>query len=185
MMGRRIGWTMALGAVLLAGATTPALAQTDIRTEIIREIDIAGSKFTGLSATIPAAAYDWRPEEGVRSVREVFLHVIGNNYNLAWYLGAEPPAGSGITQAYATVVALEAERLEPAEITRRLEASFAHLRSAILAMDDAALAEQVNFFGQQRSRLGVLVLIATHLHEHLGQSIAYARSNGVVPPWSG
>jgi hypothetical protein len=21
-------------------------------------------------------------------------------------------------------------------------------------------------------------------HEHLGQSIAYARTNGVVPPWS-
>jgi hypothetical protein len=23
-----------------------------------------------------------------------------------------------------------------------------------------------------------------HLHEHLGQSIAYARMNAVVPPWS-
>ncbi len=22
------------------------------------------------------------------------------------------------------------------------------------------------------------------MHEHLGQSIAYARSNGVTPPWS-
>jgi uncharacterized damage-inducible protein DinB len=34
------------------------------------------------------------------------------------------------------------------------------------------------------SKLGALMLILTDQHEHLGQSIAYARSNGVVPPWS-
>jgi uncharacterized damage-inducible protein DinB len=26
--------------------------------------------------------------------------------------------------------------------------------------------------------------MANHMHEHLGQAIAYARVNGVVPPWS-
>ena len=31
---------------------------------------------------------------------------------------------------------------------------------------------------------GVLVTVLSHLHEHLGQSIAYARMNGVAPPWS-
>jgi uncharacterized damage-inducible protein DinB len=31
---------------------------------------------------------------------------------------------------------------------------------------------------------GALLLATTHMHEHLGQSIAYARTIGVVPPWS-
>jgi uncharacterized damage-inducible protein DinB len=26
--------------------------------------------------------------------------------------------------------------------------------------------------------------LVSHEHEHLGQMIAYARSNGVTPPWS-
>jgi hypothetical protein len=26
--------------------------------------------------------------------------------------------------------------------------------------------------------------ILVHMHEHLGQSIAYARMNGITPPWS-
>jgi uncharacterized damage-inducible protein DinB len=30
----------------------------------------------------------------------------------------------------------------------------------------------------------VLELLATHNHEHLGQMIAYARMNGIAPPWS-
>ena len=34
------------------------------------------------------------------------------------------------------------------------------------------------------TRQGFWILATTHLHEHLGQAIAYARSNGVVPPWS-
>ncbi len=28
------------------------------------------------------------------------------------------------------------------------------------------------------------MIVSGHAHEHLGQAIAYARSNGVVPPWS-
>jgi uncharacterized damage-inducible protein DinB len=30
----------------------------------------------------------------------------------------------------------------------------------------------------------VMIFILRHLGEHLGQSIAYARMNGVVPPWT-
>jgi len=34
------------------------------------------------------------------------------------------------------------------------------------------------------TRRAMWIGATTHLHEHLGQLIAYARSNGVVPPWS-
>jgi len=28
------------------------------------------------------------------------------------------------------------------------------------------------------------MIIANHVSEHMGQSVAYARMNGIVPPWS-
>ena len=31
---------------------------------------------------------------------------------------------------------------------------------------------------------GVLLSVVSHEFEHLGQSIAYARMNGIVPPWT-
>ena len=37
---------------------------------------------------------------------------------------------------------------------------------------------------QKNTTRGVWIVTATHLHEHLGQLIAYARSNNVTPPWS-
>jgi uncharacterized damage-inducible protein DinB len=51
-------------------------------------------------------------------------------------------------------------------------------------MTAADLDATVELFGQERTKAQVVYLLGTHYHEHLGQSIAYARSIGVVPPWS-
>ena len=154
------------------------------RGAILREIDAAGQKFVGLTRVMPESTLGWRPAEGVRSVREVYLHIIGNNYNLAYGLGGVAPAESGITQNYNSVIALEAQEFSSAELQARMTQSFEFLRGVVAEMDDASLDDTVNFFGEQRERRSVLALIATHMHEHLGQSIAYARMNGVTPPWS-
>ena len=34
------------------------------------------------------------------------------------------------------------------------------------------------------TKRGLLLFSAEHMGEHLGQSIAYARVNNIVPPWS-
>jgi uncharacterized damage-inducible protein DinB len=49
---------------------------------------------------------------------------------------------------------------------------------------DADLDRKVEMFGKETTVRGVLMVLANHIHEHLGQSIAYARANKVVPPWS-
>lgn len=71
-----------------------------------------------------------------------------------------------------------------AQIVADLEASFMHLHRAIGVNSDANLTEHINWFGSERSRLDAMVGTVTDLHEHLGQLIAYARSNNVKPPWS-
>jgi uncharacterized damage-inducible protein DinB len=65
-----------------------------------------------------------------------------------------------------------------------LEASYANLQKAITGLSDNDLQTPVKLFGEDMTKQGALMLILEDQHEHLGQSIAYARSNGVVPPWS-
>ena len=65
-----------------------------------------------------------------------------------------------------------------------LKKSIAHLRATIAALDESTLDKPVRMFGNQTTHRGVYTTILTHLHEHLGQSIAYARFNRVTPPWS-
>jgi hypothetical protein len=73
---------------------------------------------------------------------------------------------------------------EKAKVIATLKASFDHLHQAIDGMSDADLGKPVNFFGRQLTAQDLVLGSASHAHEHLGQAIAYARMNGVVPPWS-
>ncbi len=69
-------------------------------------------------------------------------------------------------------------------VVAELKKSFAHIRTAALNCNDADLDRPIKMFGNDTTVRGAFIQALTHLHEHLGQSIAYARINGVVPPWS-
>jgi hypothetical protein len=121
----------------------------------------------------------------VRSIGEVFKHVASDNYFIPIAMGTPAPAASGISGTdMKTVGAYEARPLTKDQIVAELEASFNHLHGAMRTTTDANLTQTIKFFGQDWSRQKAMILTVTHLHEHLGQAIAYARSNSVVPPWS-
>ena len=137
----------------------------------------ARDKIVDLARATPEAKYAWRPGKGVRSTGEVFLHVAQANYWLPTLLGTKVPEG-------VTLKEMDTRPLDKAQTIALLENSFAHALSAISSTPDAALADSIQVFGKPGSRMDVLMGLATHNHEHLGQSIAYARSNAIVPPWT-
>ena len=160
-----------------------ALQAQGIMGEMHRDVNEVQGKFIALANAMPETSYGWRPGAGVRSVREVFLHVAGENYGIPIMMGKPAPAESGITSDFKTAAAYEAKNLTKAQVIAELEASFKHLHQGMALTTDQNLTETIKFFGQDWTRQRAMVLTVTHLHEHLGQSIAYARSNNVVPPW--
>ena len=178
--------TAVLAAALAAVTSHPAAAQqASLAGDLLTDLKEVEEKLVGLAKAIPADKYQWRPAEGVRSVGEVMMHVAADNYLMPGGVGVRPPAGTGINVAdYKTVQAYESRKANRDEIIADLEVSFAHLRKALEGTTAARMGESLTFFGQQMTVQKLWVLTVTHLHEHLGQGIAYARSNGVKPPWS-
>lgn len=144
---------------------------------------VAKDKILGLANAMPEDAYAWAPMEGVRSAGEVFIHVAADNYFIPVLMGVDAPAETGITGDYSTVRTFEAQRLSKTEILEVLEASFAHLEEAAAATRNDLSAE-LSFGSNTFTTRALWAQAITHVHEHLGQSIAYARANRVVPPWS-
>ena len=177
--------------VLLALLAAPQPVAADSSSEaasftgpLAQSLEAAGSKLVALAEAIPADKYTWRLTPDVRSVSEVFQHVTADNYLFASpYL--DPPAWTEMNPSeYSTVQAFERREIDRDQVIEELEQSFAHLKTTMEMITDAKLAESVSFFGRTWTVQRLWVLTVTHLHEHLGQSIAYARTNGVVPPWS-
>jgi uncharacterized damage-inducible protein DinB len=172
---------LAAGAVGVAAQVNPykdgTPGVTGYRSEVLAEVMIQEDKFTRLAEAIPADKYTWRPAPDVRSFAEVFLHVSAANYNLYKLVGTPPPSS-------VDVKTLEKSTTDKAKVIATLKDSFAHARTAIKTMPDADLDKGLDWFGGKNTERGILLFIVRHAAEHLGQSIAYARFVGVVPPWT-
>jgi uncharacterized damage-inducible protein DinB len=150
---------------------------TGYRSEVMALVMIQENEFIRLAEAIPAEKYTWRPGPGVRSIAEVLLHASGANYNMYKFVGAPPPAGLDVQS-------LEQSTTDKAKIIATLKDSYAHAKKAITDMPEANLEKTLDWSGGKITQRGVLLFIVPHIAEHLGQLIAYARINGVVPPWS-
>ena len=197
-MSTRFSSRPLLLAAALALAATPALAQehgehgsmsmpeSGLRAELIRDVERLEGRYVALAQAM-TGKFGWRPAAGVRSASEVFMHVAGANFMLPTMVGVAPPSsfktGSSMQEAMAAMQALEKETDE-AKVIEALKHGMKHARHAIAMTPEDQLDAPTKLFGQDATKRAVLVLLVAHMHEHLGQSIAYARSNGVVPPWS-
>jgi uncharacterized damage-inducible protein DinB len=172
---------LALGTITVEAQVNPykegTPGVTGYRSEIMAEVMVQEDKLGRLADAIPADKYTWRASDDTRSIAEVFLHISAANYNLYKLVGTPPPTGIDLK-------GLEKSTTDKAKIVATLKDSFAHAKQAIKATPDADLEKSMDWFGGKNTERGILLFIVRHTAEHLGQSIAYARMVGVVPPWT-
>ena len=149
----------------------------DVRENVLARLKTLETKLVGLAEAIPQDKYTWRPGDGVRSVSEVFLHVASANYRLPGMIGTPTPDGIDARS-------MEKSTTGQAKVVSVVKASFAHVRQAVEKLSGDDLEKATKLFGRDSNYRSVLLLMTGHLSEHLGQTIAYARVNGVVPPWN-
>ena len=181
MLVRRL--TLPLAALVLAASTAPAQSAdpakaTGVRKELIAQLSDAEQKLVALAEAIPAEKYGWRPAPGVRSgERGVRAH---GGRELS-----DSRHGRGHAGARRGPVARHGDDRHRQGAGGRHVEEVVRLRQAGRGgLSDAQMEKAVDLFGTPSTGRGVLLLTATHAHEHLGQAIAYARMNGIVPPWS-
>ena len=182
-MSHRITSRIPLVALALAAALfsrNAAWAQTapsGVKGEVLYWIQDGEDKLVQLAEAIPESKYGWTPDKGVRTVGEVFMHVASANFGIPGIWGVKPPAGFSF-ETY------EKSLTKKADIIKALKDSFAHVEGALKAAPDADLDKPIKLFGSETTVRGGYLLVMSHVHEHLGQAIAYARSNKVTPPWT-
>jgi uncharacterized damage-inducible protein DinB len=178
-------------AAALAGAGTTVSAQNaaapdasdhtapsyDMKGQSLLDLEVVQKKFVDLANAFPADKFNWRPSPDSRSFAEVLLHVSGERYGILSLMGAQKPDGfDGKT--------FEKSTTDKAHIVAELNRSWDFTQKTIKGMDNADFAKLLPKLGPQANEGDVVYILAADAHEHLGQAVAYARENGVVPPWT-
>jgi hypothetical protein len=149
----------------------------DMKAQSLADLQVVQKKFVDLANALPADKFTWRPSPDSRSFAEVFLHVAGERYGILGLMGVPPPAGfDGKT--------FEKSTTDRARIVEELNKSWDFTQKAINGMTNADFAKLLPKLGPQANAGDVIYILVADAHEHLGQIVAYARENGIVPPWT-
>ena len=187
---RRLAFSGALVALALVAAPGLATAQdaaakdaaVATRKSYLAGVEELQGKFLQLAEAIPADKYSWRPGPGVHSIGEVFMHVASEYY--VW----SPRSFGGTPSPLIPITREGFEKFEATatkeNVLKHLKEGYAYGTQAVEAVDPATLAAPRKFFGRDANTTDIALGMSGDLHEHLGQLIAYARVNGIKPPWS-
>jgi hypothetical protein len=192
-------WTRrAVVLLLLAPSLSAWQGQkaSGLKTEYLDDFAVTCKHLDQLSQAMPGDKYSWRPGPGVRSVSEVYVHIASGNFLLLSLTGVKLPAeyfpnvtadakGKPDTHAvFKRMSELEKTVTEKSAVTRMLKSSLDEVRNRLSQSTPAELDRPADFFGEQTTVRRVYLRIFAHVNEHYGQSVAYARLNGILPPWS-
>ena len=169
-------WTTA-GAAQNPDAADHTAPSYDMKGQALLDLENVQKKFVDLANTLPADKLNWRPSPDSRSFAEVFLHVAGERYGILRLMGAEPPTGFDGK-------ALEKSTTDRAQIIAELSKSWDFTQKTINGMSNADFAKLLPKLGPKANAGDVVYILVADAHEHLGQVVAYARENGIVPPWT-
>jgi uncharacterized damage-inducible protein DinB len=181
-------WLVMPVLLVLATAANAAWAQSadsadktapsyDMKAQSLLDLERVQKKFVDLLDAVPANKLTWRPSADSRSFAELFLHVAGERYGILQLMGTTPPADfKGKT--------FEKSTTDKAQIASELNRTWDFAQRAINGMSNADFAKLMPKLGPQANAGDVVYILVADAHEHLGQAVAYARMNGIVPPWT-
>jgi len=171
------GVVMGLVLVLPSALT----AQQSVAEAQVADLEQMQEKWLALAEAFPEDTYDWRPMEGVRSVKEVMALIAAECNLFPGMFGMErgPNAAEGFGAELGRLTAMS-----KSELIEEIDTSFTHYIGQVEGLDEAARSQPANWFGTEMVVGAGIATAAADMHEHLGQAIAYARTNHIVPPWS-
>ncbi len=160
-----------------SGQSSGPSEASEIRDEMLRQFSGSSRKMVALSEAMPEDLYAWSTGEGMMTVAKVYAHIARYNFMyLEDQLGVPAPSDIDLDMVE--------DLTDKAVITELLKRSVDHVLAHVPKLTDDTLTEKTRLYGRDIAGWAVLVQLVTHLNEHVGQAVAYARINQIAPPWA-
>ncbi len=172
--------TSLLACLIVAFAAEVSTAQDSnniFKEQFNGQFNYSSQRLIDLAQAMPAEKFSWSPDGEAYTFERVYMHIARYNY-------LYPETSLGISAPED----IDLEYLESItgkeEVITQLERSVDHVKEVMKQMPDSKLNEEAELYGRTVNGQAVLMQLITHMSEHVGQAISYARMNDVVPPWN-
>jgi hypothetical protein len=142
-------------------------------------------EFVPLVEAMPADQINFAPTDGafkgVRTFRDQAMHTGAVLYMIsAGILGEKPPAEAGTGESGPAAITAKAD------IVKYLNGAFAYAHRAMNSLTAQNLTGMVKspFGDGETARESLAIINVSHVMDHYGQMVVYARMKSVVPPAS-
>lgn len=170
--------SMLTSILLFAAIASPLFAQeSDFIKEYLERLENSKKYLILVAETMPEDKYDFKATPESMSFAENLMHIA---WAMDWH--SQSLMGGRKARDWNTDSELKVDNKSKKEMIETIDRTFDTAIAFISNFDTNKLKERLDYFGADRTKRQVLLLLADHITHHRGQMLVYMRLNGLKPP---
>jgi len=164
--------------ILISSIKSPLLAQQDIFIkDYLERLENSRKYLILVAETMPADKYEFRATPESKSFAENLMHI---GWAMDWH--SQSLLGGREARDWRTDTELQVGTKSKEEMISTIDRTFDETVKLIEQFDIIHLDDELDYFGLNRTKRQIFLLLADHITHHRGQMLVYLRLNGLVPP---
>lgn len=157
---------------------SPLFAQEDIFIQdYVERLENSRNYLIVVAEMMPEDKYNFKASPESLSFAENLLHI---GYALDWH--SQSLLGGRESRDWKTDTIFKVDNKSKEDMIATINKTFDESIRLINAFDTSQLDDHLDYFGLDRSKRQIFLLLTDHITHHRGQMLVYLRLNGVVPP---
>ncbi len=151
--------------------------ENDFIKEYLERLENSKKYLLLVAETMPEDIYDYKATPESMSFAENLMHI---GWAMDWH--SQSLMGGRAARDWNTDTELKVDNKSKKEMIAKIDETFNKTIEFISNFDIHKLEDRLDYFGSDRTKRQVLLLLADHITHHRGQMLVYMRLNGLVPP---
>lgn len=167
--------------ILFSGVKSPLYAQQEQDTRFIKDYlerwENSRKYLILIAETMPEKAYNYKPTPESLSFAENLMHI---GFAIDWH--TQSLLGGREARDYQTDTVYKVSNKSKEEMIATIHKTFDESIKLIKQFDITYFDDKLDYFGLNRTKRQIFLLLADHVTHHRGQMLVSMRLNGLVPP---
>ena len=172
------GFLLFVALLLSISSVSPAMAQEDVFIkEYLERLETSRNYLVLVACSMPEEHYSFKATPESMSFEEHLMHIA---WAMDWH--SQSLMDGRKARDWNTDMELQVDQKSKEEMIAKINETFDTTIAFITGFELDRLEERLDYFGANRTKRQILLLLSDHITHHRAQMLVYLRLKGVKPP---